>query len=93
MIDLNIDDLGVDYQDAGPWRSYSFHTYGSTLEDLWDNATVSEIDQDGGELNCYGASEASKEVYDAIEKIINEAFIEASTLMRYGKVSKPSKNS
>jgi hypothetical protein len=74
MIELNVDDLGVNYQDCGPWRSYSFNTFGSTLEELWDNATVSEIDQDGGEIDCYGAGEAPMEVFNMIEKIINEAF-------------------
>lgn len=72
MINIDISDLGVEYRDCGPWRSYGLETYGATFEELWDNAVVYETDQDGGELDCYGAGEAPHDVYKAVEAIINE---------------------
>lgn len=80
MIDINIDDLGIEYHDSGLWRSYGFETHGETMEELWDNATVFETDQDGGELDCYGAGEAATDVYEAVEKIIKTKYITSEVL-------------
>lgn len=74
MICLN-EDLGINYQDCGVWRSYQLETYGDTMEELWDNAVIAEIDQDGGELDCYGMGEAPSDVYEAADKLIKEKFI------------------
>jgi len=63
-------DLGIDYADCGAWRSYHLNTFGTTQEELRENATISEIDQDGGELNCYGLEEARNDVEKAVEGII-----------------------
>lgn len=64
-------DSGVSYQDSGRWRSYQLETAGDTLEELVQNATVSEIDQDGGDLNTYSLDEACTEVEQACLKIIH----------------------
>lgn len=69
---FNIDTtLDLMYQDEGPWRGYTLAAQGETLYELMENATISEIDQDGGELRCYGLFEASntvfKEAIDAFE--------------------------
>lgn len=50
---IQINDIGLDYQDAGQWRSYSLETSGDTYAELIHNATISETDQDGGEIDCY----------------------------------------
>lgn len=65
------EDLGIDYQDAGPWRSYELVTYGDDKEQLLANATIAEIDQDGGELDCYELCEAISDVAVAVEKLID----------------------
>lgn len=65
MFNIDESDLGVDYQDAGPWRSYGLESHGETIEELFENAYVYEIDQDGGELNHYHIEDASTEVYKA----------------------------
>ena len=67
---LSIEDLGVEYADSGPWRSYSLETSGDTLKDLFLNAQIAETDQDGGSLECYGLDdgnyEAGEQAYKAI---------------------------
>lgn len=61
-------DSGYEHRDAGPWRSYEISFYGDTLEECLEEATITEIDQDGGELDCYGYEHAP---FDA-EKFIKE---------------------
>lgn len=62
---FNSVDIGINYADSGPWRSYSLDSYGLTFQDLLNNATIEEIDQDGGTLRCYGLDECpTNEVYD-----------------------------
>lgn len=63
-------DLGIEWQDAGPWRNYEIQAHGSTYAELIEDATISEIDQDGGELNCYGINDASTSVALAAQKVI-----------------------
>lgn len=63
-------DLGIDFADAGPWRSYQLETSGDTFTELVQNATVSEIDQDGGTLFAYGIDEAPSQVEAACLRMI-----------------------
>lgn len=67
-------DLGIDYRDSGPWRNYELSTDGKTIEECIDNASISEIDQDGGELATYGYEEASHEVAFAVCGVVTKAF-------------------
>ena len=67
-------DLGIEYQDSGPWRSYRITASGNSVKEMIDDATVEEIDQDGGELDCYGLDDAPREVSDAAEKLIKKEF-------------------
>jgi len=46
-------DFGPDYQDSGSWRSYDLESYGSTRQELIENAGISETDQDGGTIDSY----------------------------------------
>ena len=46
-------DMDIDFNDAGPWRSYSLTTFGDNYDDLFDNSYVSETDSDGGEIRTY----------------------------------------
>lgn len=70
---FNIDeDLGIMYQDSGPWRSYQLTASGNTFEELLEDATISEVDQDGGELNCYGLDDADTEVERETIKLIKD---------------------
>lgn len=79
-------DLGLDYQDEGPWRSYELYTYGESLTELLENATIGEIDQDGGELDCYNLKGASNEIQDIVDRIIAKEFVKS--LENNTKVSK-----
>jgi hypothetical protein len=64
-------DLGIEYADHGPWRSYEIsEASGLTKDELLNNLTVSEVDQDGGELRCYGYHDAPFEVQQVILKRI-----------------------
>jgi len=65
---IDIPDLGVVYEDAGPWRSYTMVTWGDNYSDLIDNADISEVDQDGGELATYDYGECTGEVALAVER-------------------------
>lgn len=63
-------DLDISYQDEGPWRSYQLEAMGNDTEQLWDNAFIYELDQDGGELACYHVMEAPKHVFEKAEPIL-----------------------
>ena len=66
-------DIGLDYRDSGRWRSYELDTCGDTLDELRENATIAEVDQDGGEINCYGYLDIpNNEVENAFERIVND---------------------
>lgn len=61
------DYLGVDYQDAGPWRSYHVSdAIGDSIKGVIEQLTVAEVDQDGGELDCYGFDDSPCEVQTEI---------------------------
>ena len=76
MKSITIDtDLGLEYQDEGPWRSYNLTTNGSSLQELLDNATISEVDQDGGDLDYYGFNEASNKIQELVDVIIAKEFL------------------
>jgi hypothetical protein len=63
-------EIGIDFADAGPWRSYHLDACGDSFQELVDSATVSEIDQDGGELDCYELRQASSEIETAVLRLI-----------------------
>lgn len=65
-------DLGVEYRDEGPWRSYELYTQGPSLYYLVMNAEIVEIDQDGGELNTYPMHAATTEVEKAAYMVIEQ---------------------
>lgn len=62
-------DLGVLHEDEGRWRSYDIvDAYGNTPEEFLENLSVSEVDQDGGEIDTYGYSDAPGKVQWAIDQ-------------------------
>ena len=63
MFNIDESDIGIDYQDTGPWRSYGVESSGETIEELFDNATVYETDQDGGIIDSYDLDVADDDVY------------------------------
>lgn len=65
-------DLGVPFQDSGAFRSYELSASGDSLGELIEDATISEIDQDGGELNTYGYAECSTNVLSAVDYQISK---------------------
>lgn len=62
MITIN-QDLGLDYQDWGQWRSYELIAGGDSYEELLESASIVEINQEGKELACYGLNRAEPDVY------------------------------
>jgi hypothetical protein len=61
-------DLGIEYKDSGAWRSYDISgAHGDDVVSFLENITISEIDQDGGELNTYGFFDAPREVQKVID--------------------------
>jgi len=66
------EDMGIFHQDCGPWRSYQLYFAGNNLQEILEDMTISEIDQDGGELNCYGIDDAENEVQKAAYQIIED---------------------
>ena len=67
---FEFEDLEIEYRDSEQWRSYSFSCSGNSLGSCLSDVTVSETDQDGGELGCYGFDEASSEAQEKIVKAI-----------------------
>lgn len=68
-------ELNVEWADAGTWRYYQLNTSGDNLAELIKEATISEIDQDGGEINCYGLHDCSSQVFHAAIVIIEETMM------------------
>lgn len=65
-------EMGVSFQDAGPWRSYHIETSGDSLYEMLDNATVSEVDQDGGTLDAYELRESTSQIQNVGFRIISD---------------------
>lgn len=72
---INDEDLGVNYQDSGPWRSYSLDAHGDSASEMVEEATISETDQDGGTLDCYGIADCSKLVEERVLNMIEELIL------------------
>ena len=65
------EELDVEYRDNGHWRSYHIDGQGTTMLELLADVTISEEDQDGGEIACYGLEDCeSLEVHDAAHAVI-----------------------
>jgi len=71
-------DLGVEYRDAGPWRSYHLVARGNTESELLANASIAEIDQEGDDLDCYGIEDAPVAVEEAAYDVIRRVVLKAS---------------
>lgn len=63
-------ELGIDFADEGQWRSYHLETSGDSFNEMAQNATVSEVDQDGGTIDAYGLDQASSEIETACLRMI-----------------------
>lgn len=70
------EDLGISYQDSGPWRSYSISAGGDNIDELMEDVTISETDQNGGELDCYGLDAASNDVYEIVVDLLNKLVVQ-----------------
>jgi hypothetical protein len=65
-------ELGIDFADEGMWRSYHIEASGDSLIEMIQNATVSEIDQDGGTIDAYGLVDASPQIENASLDVLKE---------------------
>lgn len=77
VVEYGVDnyELPIEYADSGAWRSYTLDAAGDTLEELLKDATISEIDQDGGTLNCYGieyGNEATELAEEYLTKLVQK---------------------
>ena len=45
----SIEDQELDYDNDGPFLSLRLDTYGDTFEEMVENATITAVDQDGGD--------------------------------------------
>lgn len=71
-VDFQYEDLGIDYRDLGPWRSYQITCSGDTLAECLATASIEEVDQDGGTLDCYDIEDVpNNEIYQAALDTIN----------------------
>lgn len=71
-------DLGIDWQDAGPWRSFRLYSEGSTFDELRANAWIEEVDQDGGTLRDYGLDKAEYAVAREAVSVLTRALTKSS---------------
>ena len=73
---MNIEvELDTEYLDEAPWRSFSLQTDGDTLEELIANASISETDQDGGEIRTYSLESAPNDVESEAMLVITRRFV------------------
>lgn len=54
MSKYHVSGLVLGEGDNAMFSVYELETHGDTREELLANATVSETDQDGGEMGCWG---------------------------------------
>lgn len=73
MIYFQNTELPIDFRDCGPWRSYHMDASGSDEHALMQSALIAEVDQDGGEINCYSLEDAPNDVYNSACELIREA--------------------
>jgi len=60
-------DLGVPFEDSGRWRSYEISgAAANSVKEFLDGISISEVDQDGGEIDTYGFDDAPGPVTAAI---------------------------
>lgn len=78
-------DLGIDWQDAGPWRSYQLTASGDNLSALLKDAYISEIDQDGGDLDNYSLKNCDGEVWEKSVKLLEKLTGEEFDATEYSK--------
>lgn len=69
---VDVDDIGVEYRGPGPWKNYALYSQGRTLDELIEEAAITEVDQDGGELRTYGIDDCCGEVEVSVLKILEE---------------------
>jgi hypothetical protein len=64
---------GVEFADEGQWRSYEVdQVLSNSLSEAVEDLTISEVDQDGGEITCYGFVDAPYDVQTAVATLLNE---------------------
>ena|ERR1700722_5834530 len=62
-------DLGIDYSDSGSWRSYEIsNACDNDKETFLRELSISEVGQDGEELNTYGFDDAPSNIQSVILK-------------------------
>ncbi len=66
-------EMQTEYCDAGPWRSYRLDTHGNSLHECLVNATITAVDQDGGELYTESLVACGDPLWSEAEKKINKA--------------------
>lgn len=64
-MEFSTSDLGVEYTDSGPFRSYAAHAQGDNFAELERSLQVEEVDQDGGTLRSYHYEQGRTEVEQA----------------------------
>lgn len=65
-------DLGISIEDDGPWRGLYLSTEGENLVELVLNATITEVDQDGGDHNVHCLEDANSKVQRVVSLLISE---------------------
>lgn len=70
-VNLNNEDMGIDYRDAGPWRNYELTTQGDTMEECIREGVIAEVDQDGEVLDTHGIETASRELMERAFEMIS----------------------
>lgn len=67
------EELSEEWRDVGPWRSFRLDANGDTLAALLEEATVTAVDQDGGEMYTDGLYDTSS--VEEAEILIARAFL------------------
>ena len=67
-------DLGIPYTDSGVWRTYALGTWGVTITELVQNATIFELDKHGEELDAYALEDADALVANKAIDVIAVAY-------------------
>lgn len=77
-VKYSIEGLDVGIGDRNYFTNFELDASGDNLQELIASATVSEIDQDGGEIDCIGLDDVPKDVFRVIMQALNNEVLNES---------------
>ncbi len=76
---------GITIEDEGPYLEWCLDAEGDSLWDLLENASLTQVDQDGGDHRTQALSEFSEPNYSTIERMVAREYLKQVEKAEGGK--------